>query len=86
MRWAILFRPLQGWWLLAAIRSPPETIPQREERSAVSAKSPVVPRGVSVVVLDKGQVGQGCSYGNAGWLSPCLATPLPMPGLLLKSL
>jgi D-amino-acid dehydrogenase len=43
-------------------------------------------RGVGVTVLDRGEVGGGCSYGNAGWLTPCFATPLPAPGVLTKSL
>jgi len=43
-------------------------------------------RGVAVTVLDRGDVGGGCSYGNAGWLTPCFATPLPAPGVLTKSL
>lgn len=41
--------------------------------------------GAEVVVLDKSKVGFGCSYGNAGWMTPCFAMPLPMPGMLLKS-
>lgn len=43
-------------------------------------------RGAKVCVIDKGQVGKGCSYGNAGWMTPCFAMPLPMPGMLLKSM
>lgn len=43
-------------------------------------------RGASVTVIDKGEPGYGCSYGNAGWLTPCFAMPLPMPGMLLKSI
>ena len=43
-------------------------------------------RGVSVTVIDKREVGHGCSYGNAGWVTPCFAMPLPMPGMLLKSM
>ena len=42
--------------------------------------------GAQVTVLEKGQVGYGCSYGNAGWLTPCFALPLAMPGLFFKSL
>lgn len=42
--------------------------------------------GAQVTVLEKGQVGSGCSYGNAGWLTPCFALPLAMPGLFFKSL
>ena len=43
-------------------------------------------KGADVLVVEKGQVGFGCSYGNAGWLTPCFAMPLPMPGLFLKSI
>lgn len=43
-------------------------------------------KGAEVVVLDKNKVGFGCSYGNAGWMTPCFAMPLPMPGLFFKSL
>jgi len=43
-------------------------------------------RGARVTLLDKGPVGHGCSYGNAGWLTPCFATPLPAPGLITKAL
>ena len=43
-------------------------------------------RGVKVLVVDKGDIGFGCSYGNAGWMTPCFAMPLPMPGQFLKAL
>jgi D-amino-acid dehydrogenase len=43
-------------------------------------------RGASVTVLDKGSVGHGCSFGNAGWLTPCFAMPLPQPGLWRKAI
>lgn len=42
-------------------------------------------RGAKVCVIDKGDVGKGCSYGNAGWMTPCFSMPLPMPGMFLKS-
>ena len=42
--------------------------------------------GRSVAVLDRGGVGLGCSFANAGWLTPCFAMPLPQPGMLLESL
>ena len=42
--------------------------------------------GVKVVVIDKSDPGYGCSYGNAGWITPCFSMPLPMPGMLLKSI
>lgn len=41
--------------------------------------------GAKVVVIDKFEPGFGCSYGNAGWITPCFAMPLPMPGMLFKS-
>lgn len=42
--------------------------------------------GMKVTLIEKGRVGYGCSYGNAGWMTPCFAMPLPMPGLFFKSL
>ncbi len=42
--------------------------------------------GVPVAVIDRGQPGFGCSYGNAGWITPCLALPLPAPGMLWSAL
>lgn len=42
-------------------------------------------KGIKATIIDKGDIGAGCSYGNAGWLTPCFAMPLPMPGMLFKS-
>ncbi|MGZ5279946.1 MAG: NAD(P)/FAD-dependent oxidoreductase [Pseudobdellovibrionaceae bacterium] len=42
--------------------------------------------GACVTVIEKNKIGHGCSYGNAGWMTPCFALPLPMPGLFFKSL
>jgi D-amino-acid dehydrogenase len=42
--------------------------------------------GARVRLIEKDRVGHGCSYGNAGWMTPCFALPLPMPGLFFKSL
>ena len=42
-------------------------------------------RGASVTVLERDRVGHGCSYGNAGWLTPSQAVPLANPAMLLKS-
>ena len=42
-------------------------------------------RGVSVTVIEKGEVGHGCSYGNAGWIVPSHSLPLPMPGTLRQA-
>jgi D-amino-acid dehydrogenase len=43
-------------------------------------------RGVGVTILDRGPLGGGCSRENAGWLTPCFATPLPAPGVLTAGL
>ncbi|HWB54271.1 MAG TPA: FAD-dependent oxidoreductase [Tepidisphaeraceae bacterium] len=42
--------------------------------------------GARVIVLDRHSIGYGCSFGNAGWLTPCFALPLPVPGMLMKSI
>jgi D-amino-acid dehydrogenase len=42
-------------------------------------------RGAKVVVLERDRIGHGCSFGNAGWLTPSQAVPLANPSLLLKS-
>lgn len=39
-------------------------------------------RGVEVEVLDRQGVAAGSSWGNAGWLTPGLSTPLPDPAVL----
>lgn len=39
-------------------------------------------RGVEVTVLDREGVAAGASWGNAGWLTPGIATPLPEPAVL----
>lgn len=42
-------------------------------------------RGASVTVLERDRIGHGCSYGNAGWLTPSQAVPLANPSMLFKS-
>lgn len=42
-------------------------------------------RGAQVTVLERDRVGHGCSFGNAGWLTPSQAVPLANPSMLLKS-
>lgn len=42
--------------------------------------------GRQVLVIDKGEPGYGCSYGNAGWMTPCFSMPLPQPGMFFKSI
>ncbi|MFI8091954.1 NAD(P)/FAD-dependent oxidoreductase [Streptomyces sp. NPDC086080] len=39
-------------------------------------------RGVDVTVYDRDAVAAGSSWGNAGWLTPGIATPLPEPAVL----
>ncbi|MGO4343269.1 NAD(P)/FAD-dependent oxidoreductase [Pedococcus sp. 2YAF34] len=39
-------------------------------------------QGVEVTVLDREGVAAGSSWGNAGWLTPGIATPLPEPAVL----
>ncbi len=43
-------------------------------------------RGAAVTLVERGEPGCGCSYGNAGWITPALSLPLPMPGMLFKTL
>lgn len=38
-------------------------------------------RGMDVVVIDKGELGSGSSFGNAGWVIPARTLPMPAPGL-----
>lgn len=42
-------------------------------------------RGRDVIVIDKGNFGQGASSGNAGWVTPSLSAPVPAPGLVAQS-
>ncbi|GAA0903366.1 NAD(P)/FAD-dependent oxidoreductase [Pseudonocardia zijingensis] len=42
--------------------------------------------GAEVAVLDRSGVGAGASWGNAGYLAPVMAVPLPEPGLLREGL
>jgi D-amino-acid dehydrogenase len=52
----------------------------------LSVAAELAEKGVGVTVVEKNKIGHGCSYGNAGWMTPCFAMPLPMPGLFFKSL
>src|SRR5271170_1466187 len=52
----------------------------------MAAAAELAGRGLPVTVIDKGLIGHGCSYGNAGWVTPCFALPLPMPGMFFKAL
>ncbi|MDW8326863.1 MAG: FAD-dependent oxidoreductase [Anaerolineales bacterium] len=43
-------------------------------------------RGASVTLLERGQIGAGCSYGNAGLVVPGHSIPLAEPGALRHGL
>ena len=43
-------------------------------------------RGGEVTVLERSRCGAGASAGNAGWITPSLAVPVPGPGVILESL
>ena len=43
-------------------------------------------RGADVTVLDARAPGTAASAVNAGWVSPSLAGPVPVPGLVMTSL
>jgi D-amino-acid dehydrogenase len=42
--------------------------------------------GCRLTLIEKGKVGDGCSYGNAGLIVPSHSIPLPAPGIPLKAL
>jgi D-amino-acid dehydrogenase len=51
----------------------------------VSCARELALRGAKVTVLERDRIGYGCSFGNAGWLTPSLAAPLANPAMLMKS-
>ena len=46
----------------------------------------IAKRGAKVLVLERDEIGHGCSFGNAGWLAPSQSLPIANPNLLFKSL
>ncbi len=46
----------------------------------------LVTRDVAVTTLERDQCGLGASAGNAGWITPSLAIPVPGPGVIAQSL
>jgi D-amino-acid dehydrogenase len=50
------------------------------------AAEALVTRGVEVTVIERGRCGDGASAGNAGWITPSLAIPVPGPGVITQSL
>jgi D-amino-acid dehydrogenase len=43
-------------------------------------------RGFEITIIDKGDITQGCSFGNAGYVSPSHFTPLASPGIIAQGL
>ncbi len=43
-------------------------------------------RGAAVIVLERDRCGAGASAGNAGWITPSVAIPIPGPGVIGQSL
>jgi D-amino-acid dehydrogenase len=43
-------------------------------------------RGAEVTVFERDRCGAGASAGNAGWITPSLAIPVPGPGVIVESL
>ena len=52
----------------------------------ISAAHYLRQKGFEVSVIDSGQVGAGCSYGNAGLIVPSLSVPLAAPGVVGQAL
>src|SRR5690625_1098552 len=43
-------------------------------------------KNIDVVLIDKGELGESCSLGNAGLVTPALSQPLPTPNLVGTSI
>lgn len=43
-------------------------------------------RGAPVTVIERDRCGAGASAGNAGWVTPGLAAPVPAPGVVLQAM
>src|SRR5512140_2207723 len=52
----------------------------------VACAAELARRGAKVAVLERDRIGHGCSFGNAGWLTPSQSLPIANPNLLFKSL
>lgn len=42
--------------------------------------------GASVTIIERNEIGSGCSFGNAGYVSPSHFVPLAAPGVLAKGI
>ncbi|MCE2391080.1 MAG: FAD-dependent oxidoreductase [Proteobacteria bacterium] len=52
----------------------------------VSAAHALAERGIRAQLLERGEICSGCSHGNAGWVFPSHALPIPGPGVLRQAL
>ncbi len=52
----------------------------------VSAAHFLASRGKTVAVLDRGEIGAGCSSGNAGLVVPSHSIPMAQPGMIAKGM
>jgi D-amino-acid dehydrogenase len=52
----------------------------------LSVAEAIASRGGEVIVVEQGRCGGGASAGNAGWITPSLAIPVPGPGVIGESL
>ncbi|WP_428032132.1 NAD(P)/FAD-dependent oxidoreductase [Ancylobacter sp.] len=50
----------------------------------VATASLLLREGLDVVLIERGGLGEGASFGNAGVLAPSSVVPMSMPGTLLK--
>ena len=46
----------------------------------------LVQRGAQVTLFEAGEIGAGASAGNAGWITPSHAAPLPAPGMMPRAI
>jgi len=52
----------------------------------VAAAHFLASRGRTVTVLDRGEIGSGCSHGNAGLAVPSHSIPMAQPGMIAKGM
>ena len=52
----------------------------------LSVAEALASRGAEVTVFERDRCGSGASAGNAGWMTPSLAIPVPGPGVIGQSL
>src|SRR6476646_9298337 len=52
----------------------------------LSVAESLASRGAEVALFERDRCGEGASAGNAGWITPSLAIPVPGPGVIGESL